>query len=734
MLPPAELSLAARDGALPGLPLLLDAAGLSERLGLGPIRRPYLRYKPGTSCTLAFQAGDGDDLSAFAAMAHTPEHHAVVRARPQWGAGRVRFLDDRFAAVVPMALDRKLPALPRLSRPERRGDLLTRTGGPAFADAAIRLLRYNPNRRAVLRLDGPDGPLALAKAYSDADWPRVLEGARLAERHGGPRLLGASEERRLILSQWIEGRPLWSEEGGLAATAEIVATGAALARLHHGQASAARRIEAADEVEELAAAARALAALLPSLADRAQAIARSVASSLAQHERRPTLLHGDFSADQVVVGLAGPVLIDWDRAVVGDPARDLGSFLARLDAQVMDGDLSQQAAAQARHALLAGYGAGPGLPGGVRAQQARALFLLLPEAFRLRQAGWPERATAILARVEALLPAPGQAKGSGLDGLAAQAGDLTAMRPILAAATGLPPDAIEEVTLLRRKPDRRALLRYALREGAGPSALLGKLRAKGPDRHTPALHADLRGNGLDGRAPYRVGVPRPLGEVRALHLWFQEEVPGRRLTDLLRPGSTGATRPVGGALARLHASPVEPPRRWTLEETAAASPRVGALADASAELAAALEPGAEAVIHRDWYPDQALVDGDRVWIVDLDLCARGDPAIDLGNFLAHVTELALRRHGDPAALEDHERAFIEGYAAAGGAVPEERVAAMKALSLARLVAISRRLPDRQDATGAILDLAERLVADALQQTKTPPRLPGGPAPAGLGLP
>ena len=45
--------------------------------------------------------------------------------------------------------------------------------------------------------------------------------------------------------------------------------------------------------------------------------------------------------------------------------------------------------------------------------------------------------------------------------------------------------------------------------------VFGKLRAKGPDRRTPALHLALRAAGLDGRGPHRVGVPEPVAEINA---------------------------------------------------------------------------------------------------------------------------------------------------------------------------------------------------------------------------
>ena len=48
------------------------------------------------------------------------------------------------------------------------------------------------------------------------------------------------------------------------------------------------------------------------------------------------------------------------------------------------------------------------------------------------------------------------------------------------------------------------------------------------------------------------------------------------------------------------------------------------------------------LVHRDFYHDQLLFDAERTWILDLDCAARGDAAMDVGNFVAHLVEGAWR--------------------------------------------------------------------------------------------
>jgi hypothetical protein len=66
----------------------------------------------------------------------------------------------------------------------------------------------------------------------------------------------------------------------------------------------------------------------------------------------------------------------------------------------------------------------------------------------------------------------------------------------------------------------------------------------------------------------------------------------------------------------------------------------GALNDRLAQL-----PGAPSVlVHRDLHPGQLVAFDQRLLILDLDTCSIGDPAIDVGNLMAH-----LRARGDEAA-------------------------------------------------------------------------------------
>lgn len=82
-------------------------------------------------------------------------------------------------------------------------------------------------------------------------------------------------------------------------------------------------------------------------------------------------------------------------------------------------------------------------------------------------------------------------------------------------------------------------------------------------------------------------------------------------------------------------------------------------------------------LHRDFHLRQLFLEGRRVWVIDWDLYARGDPALDLGNFLMYL-ETRLDA-GHQVATE----AFLDGYFARGDEGVYPRIAIYKALNYLR---------------------------------------------------
>lgn len=293
---------------------------------------------------------------------------------------------------------------------------------------------------------------------------------------------------------------------------------------------------------------------------------------------------------------------------------------------------------------------------------------------------------------------------------------------------------LESISVLRHKPGRRALIEYQVvvpppAPGAAQSRMrvLGKHRMRGLDSRTAGVMRALRERGLAGEASAVPGAPlvrvaEPLGEIPELHLWIQRREAGSPATALLAlPSGAALAARIGAGLARLHAAELRSKRdhplaqelavlRERLEVVAAEQPawreRSERIAAACERLAARLPDTARTGIHRDFYSDQVVVDGAALTIVDLDLFAYGDPALDAGNFLAHLTEQALREHGEPEALADREHAFREAYLSRAPSADAQSVRTYEVLSLARLLQVSRRIPERRATTEALFDWIE----------------------------
>ncbi|WP_197064807.1 phosphotransferase family protein [Leptolyngbya sp. KIOST-1] len=317
---------------------------------------------------------------------------------------------------------------------------------------------------------------------------------------------------------------------------------------------------------------------------------------------------------------------------------------------------------------------------------------------------------------------------------------------------------VTTANLVRHKVGRRALVEYQAETAVGPLTLLGKIRAKGTDRTTYQIQQALWHHGWDAASADGFSTPEPLGLVPDWHMILQRRVPGVPLTERLNGPDGVALMPRVAALAyKLHRTPLPTAKTHTLADelkilrdrlplVAAQHPqwaaRIAWVLDACDRLAAQFpDPGAEVaglianvhamdnprhlatpqpcnptttpytLIHRDFYADQILVDGSHLWLVDLDLCCQGPPAVDIGNFIAHITEQSLRELGDAGAMGDREvtlkSAYSEAYGNARSADALGReIDLYTTLTLVRHIHISNRINRRRLFTEALLAQGE----------------------------
>lgn len=259
------------------------------------------------------------------------------------------------------------------------------------------------------------------------------------------------------------------------------------------------------------------------------------------------------------------------------------------------------------------------------------------------------------------------------------------------------------VDVVRHTRGGTAVLRYGVQSTvsdspATPTSVYGKVYSDTTGQRVSRALGSLSSSAdLTPGAPF-VRLPASLGYQPDLRLLLTDELPGRPLLPaLLRavvsadpgspgPGASGAVlsalRAAGQALAALHAhkrtwAPVQPPgqpRRDVereLDQVALTWPDTADLVRAGLDrgTAGVADASTPVLCHGDYTPSQVLfTDGAVSGLVDLDTVCWGDPAMDLGRFLAHL-DLGIAKAGgsfaEPwaARLGSH---FLAGYGEAAG--------------------------------------------------------------------
>jgi aminoglycoside phosphotransferase (APT) family kinase protein len=763
MLTHADANVARRDPAVPGLAVLLDPDAVLELLTtslpfLAPqsVRPVYVRYKPATRCLVAYEVRTANGTVPVHANAHSTEraiaatYPGLLIADSASSPGVIMPAPGIVVSAFPQ--DRTLRSLARVWQPTGMNRRLEKLlpGCPGLWDAQLRLLAYKPERRCVAGVHGIDGTAAILKAYTASGYERAMTGARNF-RSSGPlrvaRVIGRSRRHRLIAFEWLPGETLSGLLGDAPADVDRVGrVGAALAALHLQDVLRRREHGSARGADEVGAAAAGIRSLCPELADRAERLARRLSATL-QQVKNDVPLHGDFHTGQVLVAQDTIAVVDTDRASRGDPRMDIATFIAHLQCDALEGLRAPSTIERLGDALIDGYerSTGRAVRNGLAPHLAAALLRLAPRPFRVRHPDWPAVTAEILSRAEALVtPAtPRRSRRRSVQpvtdpfgvladeplSLPPAALDAEAMACRLAQLAGARKESVDvdAVRVVRHKPGRRCLIEYDVRipgasQWASIETVVGKVRGKGADTRTYGLSCTLWRNGFGEDSPDGVSIPRPLGVLPDLKMWLQVKVPGTAATSL---GTDERGVELGERIARairkLHCHPAPAPPLHTTDDelrilrerlqlTAAAlphyAPRLHAIVERCARIARTLPRVEPRGIHRDFYADQVLVHDQRAYLLDLDLYALGDPALDIGNFLGHTVEYSLRVFGDAGPLTPFEAAMKRCFLSLDATVSAAAIEIYKTLTLARLIHISTVLPARRPFTDAILGLVE----------------------------
>jgi hypothetical protein len=286
---------------------------------------------------------------------------------------------------------------------------------------------------------------------------------------------------------------------------------------------------------------------------------------------------------------------------------------------------------------------------------------------------------------------------------------------------------LKAIRVSSHKPGRRCVVEYDVRV-LDPDArsrkltLVGKIRARRSGNEGYRLLDAIWRAGFQSKSADGISVPKPVGVISRFQMWFQRKVPGRTAT-LLLPEAQGAGLAIriAEAIYKLHRANVPTDRVHGMVDELRIlndclgkvrqlqpgwSARLSRIARACEQLGASLPEPRPCGIHRDFYPAQVLVHDDRIYLIDFDLYCLGDPALDIGNFVGHMQEQALRELGDARAMDGASRALVSRFTELSRGTSEKAIEVYTDLTLARHIYLSTQYAERRAFTEALLTLCE----------------------------
>ncbi len=178
----------------------------------------------------------------------------------------------------------------------------------------------------------------------------------------------------------------------------------------------------------------------------------------------------------------------------------------------------------------------------------------------------------------------------------------------------------------------------------------------------------------------RVGIPQPEGYLSNPRLTLQERVAGERLGTLVKtPSFNELLRQTANSIAVIHSTRIplhkmrdpvretQSLRRWGVVLQNIRSDLAQRIQILHESLLGEMErrTTVSATVHGDFHPANVLVAGNKIWLIDFDQMANGDPSADVGRFLASLRILSLRNFGDISSLKGSGELFLEEYLKSG---------------------------------------------------------------------
>ena len=785
MLSKSDLALIQRDPGIPALRTLLDPEafvnlirGLYPELVVADLSIAYVKYKPKTSCLVGYQViSEEKAIDLYATAYHSQAHDKIQKAkdRPRvsglFGPCRM-ILEEKKIVVSLFPNDDKLRSLRQVAAPDLRRKLLKNTLflNEDLDDVDILKLAYKPERRFVAQLISENNAMAALKMYTKTGYSVPLWNAKAFHSTDSfrlPRLLGHNERHNVLIFEWLPGKTLMeliiNPEFELGIMKNV---GAALCELHKQDPQVLGSCSIEDEISKLLALSQIMGFMCPNLAIRTDQLAQKLIERLIRLPEKNLPIHGDFYAKQVIVNQNQISFIDFDSAVRGNPAADLGNFIAHLIRYQLRNELCPDRVGPMAETLLDGYlSANKGeLYSELNLFTAISLFQIAPHSFRHREPNWVERTEALLNKANSYFEKHRHSTTAQFAGInfaqdyalrnipCIHVEDpynvttdpmmpfvIQALNPdfmsdklkaIFQSADGGIEINLEAIRVTRYKQGRRCLIEYDLQLSNLHDrkdkiiTIIGKVRSK--DAHHAAFNlAKTMWNGKFGpNSADGICVPEPIAIIPELHMWMQYKVEGEVATLALQssdgPSISGR---IAEAIAKVHQENFQTRKQHTIDdELNILQDRLSKVAEGQHDWKARLQQlmkqctlqakllpeRVRCGIHRDFYHDQVIINGSKIYLIDFDLFCEGDPSLDIGNFIGHLIELRIRSNSsNETVLKECEDAFKKRYIELNREPNRNAINTYTILTLARHIYISTLFPDRREYTERILKLCEQ---------------------------
>jgi len=291
---------------------------------------------------------------------------------------------------------------------------------------------------------------------------------------------------------------------------------------------------------------------------------------------------------------------------------------------------------------------------------------------------------------------------------------------------------LNSIKVVRHKPGRRCVIEYGIRllqpgHAEQDVTLIGKIRARHSQGDIYRLQEGLWQRGFDTNSNDGISIPEPIGRIKDFKIWLQRKISGKEIWSFLA-SSKGVqyAYKVAEAAHKIHKTDLPIGRTHSMadelrilherlpvvgKQNSQYSGRIKRILHACDRLGASIADPEPCGIHRDFYQDQVILSNERLYIIDFDLYCSGDPALDIGNFIAHITEQSLRSLGYSKALLPVEQAMEERFVELAGEKTRLAVRAYATLTLVRLIYISTLFKERRLYTEALLALCEERLGD-----------------------